>query len=607
MLKAKLIEPGQCFVKRHDYGRTEFSQFYGYVEDNDPVYYDKSLKFVDRYGPYLVHLTSATQLKLLILPYPSAEYNKNPNAVEDEESKAQYIEKFKTTYKFNAISLFKLCIEMYDTKKIIDINNLILLIDQYIQHLATKNDFSPNKQLLIKFDDDDIKLYYLFTNISEFFFEDRTLFLSKDSYTPSIDSIQSELKNDKFLLFHVNPDYVIANWLSSLNLECDGWIRQVSLKANKDSQEILLFLKSVDKLVVNDGCNCKLLNSMCTKNTHTYNKNLSYEKPKEKINSHDLRILSYNVHAWTSYNMGPKRTIVYGIIKNILAINPDIISIQEDDNTLEFTTVENTSYSDEYHHMLLKLNANYEKINGCKYDNGKLYNTIYVKKTIKSRYNVDVLDSTDNNIQDEEWYDMRCATMLLFSNPLDRNDKFIYVNTHINSDIERGPDNFSNLIALTDKHSKTDKIPVIITGDFNAYHKNDYNDEQKEKLCASKKIMWDIDGGKCDDIYFIDKYIGNGKKFNDMFHSLKEKQLINDIPIDTTIYGGRIDFLIGNNSFFDKYQVTNGQSIKEWSSDHTPIFVDIRYINNNNKQGGSYGVYVNNKKIYNVIKNSSKV
>ncbi len=599
MLKTKIIEPGQCFVKRHDYNRTSYSQFYGYVENNDPVYYDKSLKFVDRYGPYLVHLTSAIQLKLLILPYPSAEQDTYGN------SRAQYIENFKTTHKFNAISFFRICIEMYDTKKIINFNNVITLIDQYIQHLETQNEFLPDKNLLIKFGDNDVKLYHLFTNITEFFFEDRTLFLSKDSYTPSIDSIISTLKNDKYLLFHVNVDYVIANWLTSMNLDFDGWIRQVTSKEKKDSQEILLFPNSVNKLVINDGCNCKLINSTCTKNTRTYDKKLSYERPKEKVNRDDLRILSYNIHFWSSYNMGQKSPIVYGVIKNILTIKPDIISIQEDDGTLEFTAVNKSSYNDEYHHMLLELNTNYEKINGCKYDN-KFYNTIYIKNTIKSRYNIEIIDSTENNIQSEEWFDARCVTILLFNNPLDQNDKFIYANTHINSEIERGPENFNNLITLIDKHSNNDEIPVIITGDFNAYHKNDYNNEQKEKLCASKKIVWDIDDGKCDDIYFIDKYIGNGKKYKDMFHSLKEKQLIDEVPIDTTIYGGRIDFLIGNNSFYNKYQITNGQVIKEWSSDHTPIFVDIRYTNDK-KQGGSYEVYVNNKKIYNAIKNSSRV
>lgn len=372
MFKTKLIEPGQCFVKRHNYNRMEHSQFYGYIEDNNPIYYDGSINFVDRYGPYLVHLAAADRLKLLILPYPSA----------DDVNLPEYIEEFKNVHKFNAIELFKICIDMYAGGNTVDINNISLLIDEFVEHLKTNGEFNPNENLLIKIDPDHMKLNYIFRNVSEIFFQSQTIFLSKNSSQISLDFTDKLKKLDKTITVSQNCDYVIANWLESLNLNLDGWIRQIFEKENKKSQEILLFPKSVNKLVLNDGCNCKLLHSTCENKVYVYDKNLSYEPPIKKINITDIRILTYNVHFWSGYNMGTQNTTVYGVIKNIMAINPDIISIQEDNNMLEFTEITDVSYADEYHHMMLDFNNSYEKINGCKYDN-KFYNTIFIKKELK--------------------------------------------------------------------------------------------------------------------------------------------------------------------------------------------------------------------------------
>jgi endonuclease/exonuclease/phosphatase family metal-dependent hydrolase len=574
-----IIKPGQCFIKRHNYQYMDRSQFYGIIENNDSKFEQESSEFIKAYGPYKEHAISIIDIKLINLPYPSADdgYESNPT----------YAKEFKEVFAKNAHWLIEECLNRHDTANIIDPKKLHTIINNYVLFLY---DISPLKTF-IPLDNERVfipsgydVLFYRLSAISAFFLLDPSVFFEyrvKDLY-------RNLTLGD--IIFYNNSDYTIIDFLDEINHpDIDGWIRLVFLIDHKKAQEIALLPKSISSVNRNDGCNCKLVNNIC--NTHTYDYQLDYVSPTPKDRAECIRILSYNVHMWTSYGQLHTSSIVYGIMKNINAINPDIISFQEDDGMLGSQNISRTTYVDEYSEMYVKFLNIYTEFPGCKYDD-KLWCSVYIKKSLLEKYNVEIINAADQNIKDDEYISFRCATIMKITNKIDSTDSFVFVNTHISSDVDAGADNFKKLMEILLPH--IDNIPIILTGDMNSYSINDYNENEHMDLCQKKEEVWkESNSKKCDAIFFIDKYLmGESKQFKDVFHDRSIK------ITDTSIYGGRIDYIAGNKELYKRYDITHAQQIRDWSSDHTPIFADFLLKPKIHIGGSNKFKYANNKMKY---------
>jgi endonuclease/exonuclease/phosphatase family metal-dependent hydrolase len=579
-IKTVTVPQGQCLIKKHNYANKNYSQYYSYIENNTTENYNKSIKFVDRYGPYLSHSTPSNPLCLLNLPYSS---------IDADFEKYNLV--FHDMYADNAIVLYTKCINLYAP-----IDEKTTTIDKVTQLIkAFKCNDQSNADKINKYEDDFIiitinkpnyNFYIIFKALNEFFGIGDLLIINTDINN-------DDLKNADVLQ---NNDYIIGNWLTTIGeeLKIDGWIRYVHNTNAKSAQEILIFTYSESKLTNNDRCNCNLLRTTC--DTNIYNPELNYKPPISK-NISDIRCLSYNVHTWVSYRHSTD-TADYGILKNILDIDPDIFSLQEDTNLFFESYPKKSVTYDENFSEMIKYKKDYVLYSGLPYSGPTrpLYNTIGIKKSLLEKYNVE-----NNNI---ELDNNRTATILKFTHKTNIYDVFIYVNTHFDPAHEYGKKNAEKLMLLLATGYKD--MPIIITGDFNAYLSDDYTPDEKKYICDNKKEHSRYEkNSNCDDIFYIDQYIGDTKSYKDMFLSLKKKP--NDAPVNTTIYGGRIDYIIGNNIFYDKYNVSNSQYLKEWSSVHIPIFVDINKkilddekapTINHNLLGSSKILYINNKLSY---------
>lgn len=319
-----------------------------------------------------------------------------------------------------------------------------------------------------------------------------------------------------------------------------------------------------------------------------------YKRSIEKINNlrdhiDVLRIMIFNVHGWRDAN---KKFNYSNMIKDIVNVFPDILCVQEDINI----DMSNIKYTDE-----IKLfTENYTKFNFCNAD-FNLENSIYVKKSILNKCKIYKNFKIGKNINDISAKD-RCTTSIIYT--MNNKDEIYLYNTHLHHTNVQGYalQNVQQLYNEIEKDKNTDKN-FIIMGDFNSYNEKDLKNEDlknefkklKEKHgCISKN--GDIN---CDNMFQVCKYL-ESKRLNDIYDIyvnflIYQNSNNNNIPLNTTKFGGRIDHVFLSKNF--KHTILGVYKLYTDSSDHSPIIFDILdensddYFKNPESYNNDYKLY----------------
>jgi endonuclease/exonuclease/phosphatase family metal-dependent hydrolase len=275
-------------------------------------------------------------------------------------------------------------------------------------------------------------------------------------------------------------------------------------------------------------------------------------------NKNNIRIITHNVHFWENYKT--HKSNIEEILTDILEIEPTIICFQE---YIEFDKVINRDNKSIINKFLNK----YDVLGFSKSDPVRKKNNLYLIDIIfiKKEYSKQskVILQTDHNIQYKN--DGRtCVICRINVN----NYNFILVNTHLDTDPEHQKHNMELL--LKHLHPEQDQ-PIILLGDFNSYLSIDYTESQlknlKSNLEKNNIPLNLVDNLAC----YYKKY-----NFNDVFALIKNKHKKNIIPINTTRYGGKVDYIFLNKKFIEQnYQFYAFNMFSEWS-DHTSLIIDIR-------------------------------
>lgn len=284
-------------------------------------------------------------------------------------------------------------------------------------------------------------------------------------------------------------------------------------------------------------------------------------------NSNVLRIMTFNIHEWkNSLNQPNSDNMLY----DIMTVFPDILCVQE-----ELGAPTQSAMYDLF--IQYYRNGPY-----CLADNN-LKNKIYVKKNkylnIKNIISTNIGNYTQN-------YDaqLRCCVSLDYRL---KNGNILKINnTHLHYSNEHGEalQNISNLLEFVKRENDTD---FMIIGDFNSYNRNDYMtstlmDGFKQSKKTSPYVTLDQNGDisnrSLDKLFEVcDKLSQEGMKdiFEIYLGGTQQYEINGEIliPINTTIYGGRIDHIYINNN--TQLQILGAYKLYTDSSDHSPIIVDI--------------------------------
>jgi endonuclease/exonuclease/phosphatase family metal-dependent hydrolase len=308
-------------------------------------------------------------------------------------------------------------------------------------------------------------------------------------------------------------------------------------------------------------------------------------------NKHTLRIMTFNVHEWKDAS----NTINYiGMISDIINVFPDILCVQENKLNLPKTStvLGTTDQSSPYVDLFYKY---YESVGHCDADNS-LINSIYVKKFILHKVK---LHGTQNIGKDTLSSDAtkRCATLIDYTFNNGTIVTIINLHLHYSNENNDALKNIKNIIEATDKLDNK-----IILGDFNSYNKKDYDTDDimlqfktaKTGMSGITKTNDLISDVSLQKLFDVCDYLENNNMTDVYDIYLKNHKRSGYIPLDTCIYGGRIDHIYFSKNL--QQPILGVYKLYTDSSDHTPIIVDIfDHIENRAKSELSFENYVNIK------------
>ena len=567
------LKQGQCFIKRYNKWYTDKPHFFAFVENNDNKYYNMSKNFIDNYGLVLEHFTIENDIELLLIPYSTVDDEENPKYVENN-------------IKYFIPNAVNLIMRLYDIcNPSLEINSMQLTRENFIRNtyqtiLMHINNMLPYEKSNIINTSDDIynklKFIAIISSISLIFFGIENCFCSND-YGNSL----GQLCEQYGVTYYRNPDYILIEFLCELNIA--GWVRLIYQPysesiTTKQVQEIAICPSHLHLIIPNIGCNCNIIDTTCNKIPFVYNSLQNTTILNKKSNIDDLRIMTLNVDKWIKhYEKKIPTAMTAVILENILDLDPDIICFQND-NKVNFLS---TNYTKQ---ILIDLFSNVKQSFDNKYmclTEGYKYNyidqtnysscSIFIKKTLDHNYDFDLSKNTNINNGTQNC----CATVVVVTHKTNLSDKFVLVNTHLHSGT-----NFANIdFGHIDTHiTEFSNLPILILGDFNTYIKSDYTENQLDQLIKLKheKISTELDDNP-EKLFLLNDFIGTDKKYCDVFEHNKNTYGIS-IPVNTTIFGGKSDYIIGNNKFFSDYN-TIPQQYNKFISTHTPLIVDISIKN----------------------------
>ncbi len=130
------------------------------------------------------------------------------------------------------------------------------------------------------------------------------------------------------------------------------------------------------------------------------------------------------------------------------------------------------------------------------------------------------------------------------------------------------------LLDKLDKMENINKKNIVIMGDFNSYKREDYDEENYQRLTTLKKsISPDMNIFRAIEYMEQNGYIDTYQtRANDLGVSLQDI-----IPINTTDKGGRIDFIFIKQG--SDIKINNIYTYYTSVSDHIPIIADISISN----------------------------
>ncbi len=293
--------------------------------------------------------------------------------------------------------------------------------------------------------------------------------------------------------------------------------------------------------------------------TNMYNKFI----PKKSKNT--LRVMTWNVHEWRDSKKSNKQEEILNVIKQM---NPDVLGLQE-----VTKKVTETTQSEKYN--LLE----------CVADRGSygenLRNSLIVKKTIKTIrefktsikhdrcmvvYGISIM--TDSNISNRASNNEKGKEEMDESVMDDSvvEKKILIANMHLDvASSEKRLENIRAAVKYIEEISQKEGIKdIIIMGDFNSYNNTDYNNTELDLLIEMKKNY----SGK--EIFEVVNYLEE-KGYRDTFGLQRSKG--QEIPANTNIYGGRIDFVFLSKGF--SLPLKSSYVYYNDFSDHVAIVVDF--------------------------------
>ena len=439
--------------------------------------------------------------------------------------------------------------------------------------------------------------------------------------------------------YYRNIDYPIIEFICSLNNyaqnKINGWLRYVNKLEDKQSQEIVICDKQIfeDYIEQNDICNCNNPNNICVNKQQVlaniesvepvnidiiyhYNDNIYGPKRLAKISNLDeissynyslkylnkltdvdkLRVMTWNIHMWESNES--EGTNFNEIFEHIEQVNPDIICFQEYiDLTINGFLIYYKSNDKHPKFDYMKLNyldnffKKYEIISRCVTDSKQIedfvsYDDIEISIENIVFRNKNSLES-DNFVNAEIHtfvgeMETKCDVKCKISY---KQNEFDLYNIHLSINDNDRMNHINNLLSRIQKEDN-----VIIMGDFNDYLKDDYDDATYLKLIDDKKNYTSNASG-------ANKLINKTNDFIDVFQYIKKKvgeisstYLNYLIPINTTIYGGRTDFIYLNKNFIKNFNILGGYKLYTNASDHSLLVIDFDV--SKNMFGGKYKKYV---------------
>ncbi len=290
---------------------------------------------------------------------------------------------------------------------------------------------------------------------------------------------------------------------------------------------------------------------------------------KNKSNPHIIRIMTYNIFHWGPWSdldpLPPHKIIDIAnsggifMLNNILNIMPDILCLQE---FIDLPTSGNVKLLE----VINRFNELYENVGECKAD-FNLFNAVYVLRDKK--FTINVFNNKYHNIEYGD--DARCGVFIDISHngiPL-----FSLANIHLHngSSINR-VGNLEKTLELIKLGKSKNKI---IVGDFNSYRQKDYPGNMIGELEEVKgKKYYGSDENMFGAINHIEK-IGWTESFAKYFIDNNINDNEHQYPINTTRYGGRIDFMYFNKEW--DIPIVGTYNLYSNASDHTPIITDLYF------------------------------
>ncbi len=239
-------------------------------------------------------------------------------------------------------------------------------------------------------------------------------------------------------------------------------------------------------------------------------------------NKESIRFMTYNVHAFRSADNVDKRENIKKLIEEI---NPDILCLQEHTGDIKFDNLPYFVIATSEHTM---------------------YNSIY--SNIPLTHVTTIRSPSD-----------RCAVVVSCT----VNDQIVYI---INTHLALYSEDRKILMKKILNNAYSFGPNVIIVGDFNSYRMDDYDDKQmeelkkiKENIIRPNENIFDIPQ-LLEDNYYVDSF---------------EKGSKNNHPINTTIHGGRIDYIYLKSDM--KVKITYSGTYYTSHSDHLPIICDVKF------------------------------
>lgn len=256
----------------------------------------------------------------------------------------------------------------------------------------------------------------------------------------------------------------------------------------------------------------------------TYNNNIS------ETHSDVIRIMSWNVHEWRN---AKKRETTQEINAIIQQINPDILGLQEVIKTNSFFPIDK---------------------NSCRADRGT-YGHLYNSLIIYGKPQFGLYHSIDLGPYD------RCAVKARFSYQSIAID---VINLHL--EVKSPKDREVNITKLLNSIEFPEL--TIIMGDFNAYKREDYTEENYEKLVKIKESYGlDVQTIKMlEQAGYVDTY---QIRANDL-----KIPITNIIPVNTTDKAGKVDFIFIHRT--SKFKIDKLYTYYTDVSDHLPLIMDIK-------------------------------